>query len=73
MGLKLTETELNNLLNKNSKLKVAKETKSKNKSTKKISIIEDIEVLDEPVSLRNGFSSMLRPKADGQKEQHGNS
>lgn len=40
---------------------------------KDVSIIEEIEVLDEPVSLREGLSSMFRPKADGQKELHGNS
>lgn len=38
MGLKLTEHELSNLLQKNSKLKVAKETKSTTKKNNKISL-----------------------------------
>ncbi len=41
MGLKLTEAELNNLLNKNGKLKVSKETKSTSKKNNKISILEE--------------------------------
>lgn len=40
---------------------------------KDVSIIEEIEVLDEPVSLRDGLNSMFRPKTDAQKGQHGNS
>lgn len=69
MGLKLTETELNNLLSKNSKLKVSKETDSKNKKTDKISILEEI-VKEKPAKKAQGIKTSEVNKLNKQAKVH---
>lgn|GEM_PF-638951 len=39
---------------------------------REVSIIEDIEVLEESSSIRDGISSMFRARITGNKDQHGN-
>ncbi len=69
MGLKLTETELNNLLNKNSKLKVAKETKS-NKKTSKITLVEKDLVEEKKVKKAQGIKTSEVNKLNKQSTVH---
>lgn len=70
MGLKLTETELNNLLNKNSKLKVAKETKSNNKKTSKITLVEKDLVEEKKVKKAQGIKTSEVNKLNKQSTVH---
>jgi hypothetical protein len=70
MGLKLTETELNNLLNKNSKLKVAKETKSNNKKTSKITLVEKDLVEEKKIKKAQGIKTSEVNKLNKQSTVH---
>ncbi len=70
MGLKLTETELNNLLNKNSKLKVAKETKSNAKKNSKIILLEKDLLEDKKAKKTQGIKTSDVNKINKQSTVH---